>query len=127
NVGSTFLSITSIIVTGSSEFSQTNTCGSGVGGGQSCTITVTFRPTVAGFVTGDVSISDNGGPSPQTGPLSGLGVTLCSGPVGFFCRPPCVCFFGVCRSFYSILDPKWNELFGSLVGPHQPAFASCGN
>jgi hypothetical protein len=127
NVGSTFLSITSIIVTGSSEFSQTNTCGSGIGGGQSCTITVTFRPTVFGSVTGDVSISDNGGASPQIVPLSGFGVLPSCVPATCPCRAPCVCFFGFCRRFYSILDPKWNELFGSLVGPDHPAFASCGN
>jgi FG-GAP-like repeat/Abnormal spindle-like microcephaly-assoc'd, ASPM-SPD-2-Hydin len=127
NVGSAFLSITSIIVTGSSEFSQTNTCGSGVGGGQSCTITVTFSPTVAGSVTGNVSISDNGGASPQTVPLSGSGVFPPCVPATCPCTSPCVCFFGFCRRFYSILDPKWNELFGSLVGRDQPAFASCGN
>jgi len=102
NVGSTFLSITSIIVTGSSEFSQTNTCGSGVGGGESCTITVTFRPTVAGSVTGDVSISDDGGASPQTVPLSGVGAETgcpsrpCSG-FSFGCVMCGVCGLGMAR------------------------------
>jgi hypothetical protein len=64
NLGSTTLNISSITIAGSNEFSQTNDCGASVGAGKSCTITVTFKGT--GFVSGAVSISDNGGGSPQT-------------------------------------------------------------
>jgi hypothetical protein len=71
NVGSSALSITSIVITGSDTFSQTNTCGSGVGAGASCTITVTFNPKGGTTFTADVSISDNGGASPQQLSLSG--------------------------------------------------------
>ena len=71
NVGSTILSITGITITGSGAFSQTNNCDSSVGAGKSCTITVTFKPLSRGTFTGAVSISNNGGGSPQQVPLSG--------------------------------------------------------
>jgi hypothetical protein len=80
NVGSGTLSITGITITGSSTFSQTNTCGSSVGAGGSCTITVTFNPTKFGTVTGDISIGDNGGGSPRQVSLSGT--------KSFHCAPP---------------------------------------
>jgi hypothetical protein len=74
NVGSTALSITGITVTGDiDEFSQANNCGSSVGTGQSCTISVTFKPTEAGGDSAIISISDNGGGSPQQVYLSGSG------------------------------------------------------
>jgi hypothetical protein len=71
NMGSMALSISSITITGSTTFSQTSTCGTSVVAGGSCTITVTFRPTGIGSFSGDVSVSDNGGGSPQEVPLSG--------------------------------------------------------
>jgi len=78
NVGSTTLSINSITITGtdSNEFSQTNNCGSSAGAGKSCTITVGFRPTERGFDSASVSVSDNGGGSPQQVPLSGSGCVI---------------------------------------------------
>jgi len=71
NTGNTALSISSITITGSATFPQTNTCGASVAAGASCTITATFRPTGIGSFSGDVSISDSGGGSPQQVPLSG--------------------------------------------------------
>ena len=73
NVGATALSITSITITGSSYFSQTNNCGASVGAGGSCSITVTFSPGSIGTFSGDVVITDNGGGSPQQVALSGTG------------------------------------------------------
>jgi hypothetical protein len=98
NVGSTTLSVTGITLTGSSEFSQTNTCGRSVGAGMSCTRTVTFKPTGAGAVSGDVSISDNGGGSPQQVSLSGTGQGACGGSCwgGRHCAFGCKCFFARC-------------------------------
>ena len=49
-------------------FTETNTCGTSVGGGGSCSIAVTWLKTTGG---GDVSVSDNCGGSPQTVPLFG--------------------------------------------------------
>src|SRR5439155_691105 len=73
NTGSATLTITSI--TASGDFSQTNTCGSPVIIGGTCTITVTFTPTVAGSRTGTLSVTDNASGSPHTAALSGTGTT----------------------------------------------------
>jgi dienelactone hydrolase len=75
NVGSTRLNISSITITGADpgEFSQMNNCGTGIGGHGSCTITVTFRPSEQGSDSANVSVSDDGGDSPQQVPLSGTG------------------------------------------------------
>jgi hypothetical protein len=72
NTGSATLSITSITVSG--NFSQTNTCGSSVAVGGSCTLSVTFTPTATGTRTGVVTITDNASPTTQTVSLTGTGV-----------------------------------------------------
>jgi hypothetical protein len=69
NVGSTTLDITSITVSG--VFTQTNDCGGSVSAGKSCSITVSFDSEGVGTYTGTVSISDDGGASPQTVALTG--------------------------------------------------------
>jgi VCBS repeat protein/centrosomal CEP192-like protein len=66
NTGTTTLSISSIAITG--PFSETNTCDGSVGAGQSCSITVSWSRTTGG---GAISVSDDGGGSPQTVPLVG--------------------------------------------------------
>lgn len=70
NTGTTALSISHIATTGSG-FSQTNNCGSSLGAGASCTITVTFKPPGFGRWNGAIQVYDNGGGSPQSVPLSG--------------------------------------------------------
>lgn len=78
NVGSTALSIAGIAIRGTAadEFSQTNTCGSSVGAGKACTITVTFKPSERGGDSAAIAISDSGGGSPQTVSLSGSGCII---------------------------------------------------
>ena len=75
NTGSAMLNFTGISIVGSDagDFAQTNTCGTGIGGGASCTITVRFKPTATGTRTAAVSISDDGGGSPQRVSLNGTG------------------------------------------------------
>jgi hypothetical protein len=69
NMGSTSLDISNIAISG--DFSETNNCPTSLGAGQSCTIGVTWLESVAGsFSSGTLSVSDNGGASPQTLPLS---------------------------------------------------------
>jgi subtilase family serine protease len=67
------LSVTGMSITGTnaSSFSQTNTCGTSVAVGASCTVTVTFKPAVAGALSAAVNIADNAFGSPQTVTLSG--------------------------------------------------------
>jgi polysaccharide biosynthesis protein PslG len=81
NQGSATLSITSISIVGTNagDFSQSNACGSSLGAGQNCTISVTFKPTAAGARTGSISISDNAAGSPQAETLSGAGTQSTGG------------------------------------------------
>jgi hypothetical protein len=75
NTGNTQLNFAGISITGTNtgDFSQTNTCGISIASGASCTITVTFTPTAIGKRTAALSISDDGGGSPQKMTLSGNG------------------------------------------------------
>jgi len=63
-------------ITASAGFAQTNTCGSSVALGASCTISVTFAPTASGAVSGTLSIATSAYFIPQTIALSGVGYTL---------------------------------------------------
>jgi hypothetical protein len=75
NVGSSLLSISAITFTGANpaDFTETDNCGSSVGPGGQCSINVTFTPTQTGARSANLSITDNGGASPQLVPLSGTG------------------------------------------------------
>jgi hypothetical protein len=101
NTGTAKLIISSIKITGtnSTDFSQTNTCGTHVFAGKSCVITVKFKPS--GFrqqqFSADVSVSDNAKGSPQQVPLSGIGER---GGVG-----------------YCAINSQTNELDGACIGP----------
>lgn len=70
NTGGTTLSISNVAITGSTTFSQTNNCSTSVVTKGSCTITVSFKSSSRGTFSGAVSVSDNGGGSPQQVPLS---------------------------------------------------------
>jgi hypothetical protein len=72
NTSTTALGITSIVASG--DFAQTNTCGSTVAAGASCTINVTFTPTAAGTLTGTVTVSSDAPDSPHVVSLSGTGI-----------------------------------------------------
>jgi len=77
NTGSAVLNISSIGITGtnSAEFGQTNNCGATLAADTSCTINVTFTPTATGTATASVSFTDNAAGSPQTVPVTGLGLS----------------------------------------------------
>jgi hypothetical protein len=73
NNGTATLAISSISITG--DFTQTNTCGSSLAAGSSCTINVTFTPSAPGSHAGSLSILDNSfGGDVQTASLSGTGI-----------------------------------------------------
>ena len=55
------------------DFQQTNTCGSQIGRGSSCTISVTFRPLKTGARTGTVVFALSGVPNPHFVTLEGTG------------------------------------------------------
>jgi hypothetical protein len=74
NSGLGLLAIASIAVTGT--FAQTNTCTGTINPGANCTVSITFRPTARGIVTGSLSVVDNAPGSPQTVSLSGTGTYI---------------------------------------------------
>jgi subtilase family serine protease len=75
NSGTAALSITSISITGAnaSSFSETNTCGTTVAIGATCTIAITFKPAAPTSLSAALSVADNAPGSPQTVALSGTG------------------------------------------------------
>jgi hypothetical protein len=69
------VNITSIAITGADpvDFSETKTCGMSVAPGASCFIKVKFTPIATGKRTAILSVSDDGGASPQKVGLAGTG------------------------------------------------------
>ncbi|MBA3915387.1 MAG: choice-of-anchor D domain-containing protein [Acidobacteriales bacterium] len=76
HLGPNGVAISSITTTG--DFSQTNTCGSQVGGSNKfnfqCSITLSFTPTKVGTRTGTLTITDADAGSPQKVTLTGVGL-----------------------------------------------------
>jgi len=87
NYGTTTLSIVGIAAT--ANFGETDTCGSSLPSGASCTINITFMPSAMGSVSGTLSVADTAPGSPQTVSLSGIGAattaTLTPGSMNFSC------------------------------------------
>jgi len=73
NSGTAALTIASIALSGSGDFAQTNNCGATLAAGSSCTVNVTFTPSLTGIRNGTLSVADNAAGSPQTTSLSGTG------------------------------------------------------
>ena len=73
--------------TNATSFSQTNTCGTSLAVGASCSIKVTFKPALVGSLTATLTIGDNAATSPQSvalsGPATGLGVGASPSQVTF--------------------------------------------
>jgi hypothetical protein len=62
NVGNAVMNIKGLTVTGSSSFTQTNTCGASLAAGQSCTIQAVFAPTAGGNLSAAISVTVPGAP-----------------------------------------------------------------
>ena len=95
------LTITGMTVTGSQTISQetfqqlvtvdylqSSTCGGTLGPGASCTITITFIPSLAGTISGQLYIYDSEADSPQTVNLSGTGEYVTANAVPFVSQAP---------------------------------------
>ena len=76
NTGTTTVMINSIQVLGRRphDFAQMNDCGTSLGPGVSCTVNVTFTPSMTGMRNASVVISDDGGGNPKWVCLSGTGI-----------------------------------------------------
>jgi parallel beta-helix repeat protein len=73
NAGTAAATVSAIGTTG--DFAQTNTCGSSIAAGASCTVSVTFTPTASGTRTGNLTITSNASNSPTIVALTGTGGT----------------------------------------------------
>jgi Abnormal spindle-like microcephaly-assoc'd, ASPM-SPD-2-Hydin len=71
NVGTTALSVSSVVATG--DFAETDNCVGTVAAGSGCTLTVTFTPSATGVRTGTVTITDSDGATPQKVQVKGTG------------------------------------------------------
>jgi hypothetical protein len=71
NTGNASLTVSSIQAAG--DFAQTNTCPAALAASSSCTVSITFHPTVSGSRTGTITIADNAAGSPQLVNLAGTG------------------------------------------------------
>jgi hypothetical protein len=78
NTGRAFLTVASIAITGnnSTDFIATNSCGSSIAVGGSCTISVSFKPAAAGLRTASLAINDNAVGSPHAINLTGTGIAV---------------------------------------------------
>ena len=76
NTGNIKLTITSIQITGTNggDFGEKNNCPSSLPPNNRCQISVTFKPTTTGTRNAAVNITDNAPNSPQSVPLTGVGV-----------------------------------------------------
>jgi hypothetical protein len=82
------VSLTSIAVSVSGAFQQTNACSAILPANSSCAISVQFAPTVAGSQAGTLTISDVTRALPQTVALSGVGIA----PPAFGVNPSSLSF-----------------------------------
>jgi hypothetical protein len=71
NSGSSAATVSSVAVSG--DYAQTNTCGTSIAAGASCTVSVTFKPTANGTRTGSLTVASNATNGTVTVGLSGTG------------------------------------------------------
>ncbi|HZR58614.1 MAG TPA: choice-of-anchor D domain-containing protein [Terriglobales bacterium] len=64
---------TSVTISASGDFSQTNNC-STLNAGANCTVNVSFAPTGIGSISGAITITDTAANSPQLVSLTGTGI-----------------------------------------------------
>ena len=77
-------------ITATAQYGQTNTCGSSLAAGASCTVNVTFAPTAVGPVNGNLTVSSNATNPTLTVPLSGTGTS--AGTATLAANPTSVAF-----------------------------------
>jgi len=88
NEANTVLNISGITFSSESgqattDYAEINNCGSVLGAGATCTLTVTFFPAVLGSLNGTMVISDNFTDSPQQVALTGTGTASLNRSVPF--------------------------------------------
>jgi len=78
NSGALTVAINKIYIGGldRSDFITTNTCGSSLTGGGSCTVSITFTPSVKGIRKAGLGISSSDPGTPDAVPLTGIGTVV---------------------------------------------------
>jgi uncharacterized repeat protein (TIGR03803 family) len=74
------LTISSVVASPASDFSQLSACGNSLAAGASCSIGVFFDPSTSGTRNGTLTIRDNAPGSPQVVPLTGTGEDFSMSP-----------------------------------------------
>jgi hypothetical protein len=77
NTGTSAVAVNSVVSTGnnSADFTQSNTCASGLAPGADCVITVTFTPSQAGPRVASITINDDTTGTPHQLGLNGIGLS----------------------------------------------------
>ena len=83
NTGTAALTFSSSYLSGAAtaDFSKSTRCAASIPPGGTCTITLTFTPSVAGARTATLYLSDSAPGSPQKVSLSGTGTPASAGPI----------------------------------------------
>lgn len=76
NFGTQPLTVDSISITGTGQFTQRNQCGESLAVGASCNFNLLFSPTFGGTQTATLHVADNAPGSPQMISLSGTGQNI---------------------------------------------------
>jgi hypothetical protein len=79
NTGTVALNITSEVIPSGAPYTQTNTCGSTLAAGGSCTFTFVFTPTKNTTQNSTCTIFDSASSSPQIYNLYGAGINAAGG------------------------------------------------
>jgi hypothetical protein len=86
NTGTATASLSS--VSAAAPFGETNSCGSSLAAGASCTVSVKFTPTAAGAASGSLSVASNATNPSLTVALSGTGTSSGGGPTNLALNAP---------------------------------------
>jgi hypothetical protein len=72
NTGNATLSIASVVISGASakSFTQTTSCGTSLAAGKSCSLTIGFTGSTAGSYAATVTVTDNASPTTQSSTLA---------------------------------------------------------
>jgi hypothetical protein len=112
NYGTTPITISSIVVSG--PFAEGNNCNGVVAAnGGSCTLTVTFSPSITGVIPGTLTVTDSAPTSPQIITLSGTGVAA---PPDFSLTvtPPTLTIMAGSSGTYTVTVASLNNFAGNI-------------
>jgi hypothetical protein len=105
-----------ISISASSDYSQTNNCGSTLAAGANCAITVFFTPSTTASEVGTLVVSDTAINTPQTASLSGKGVLPVAISPSFLNFPKTVLNMTAAPLSFSVTNNQTQALTGIGIG-----------